>query len=89
MSLTLFRRGSFVRARLICFDLDVYLGTFFELDLATVTVNQAIRDTNFPVQVIRTFDCDLGFFGFPAPWVRSYDLFYLSWERSAGFRLFF
>ena len=78
-----------IRASRVCFDLDIHIVAFFELYLAAFVINQAIRDTNFPVKMIGALYRDLGFLGLPGARVRDYDLFDLTGKCGAGFRLFF
>ena len=54
----------------LSFYLYVDLGSGFQLDLLAVFIGQAIRDANLAVQMIRTLDGNLRFFGLSAAGMR-------------------
>ena len=80
-AVALFRAGNLARDRLIRLNLDINLGSLFELDLAAIVIDQPVRDTNLAVQVIGTFHCDLGLFWLAAVRVGIDYLFYFPWEN--------
>ena len=80
-AVALFRAGNLAGDRLIRLNLDVNLGSLFELDLAAIVIDQPVRDTNLAVQVIGTFHGDLGLFWLAAVRVGIDYLFYFPWEN--------
>ena len=48
----------------LCFDFDFHFGSRFELHFFPVIIDQLIGHSNFLVQVICSFDGDLGFLRF-------------------------
>jgi hypothetical protein len=52
------------------FNLDVDFGSGFQFDMLTVVVGESIRNANLSVEVIGTFDRNLRFLWFAAPWIR-------------------
>jgi len=69
----------------ISLDLNLDLGSLFELHLAPLIVGQIIRDANFAIQMIRTLNGDLCFFAFSGIRMRGYNLFDYAWERGRCF----
>jgi len=84
----LFRARNLTRDRLIRLNLDVNLGALFELDLATIVIDQPVGDANLAVQVIGTFHGDLGLFWLAAVRVGIDYFFYFSWENRSYLRFF-
>ena len=72
----------------VSLDLYIDLRTFFEFHLLPVFVFERVGDSNFAIEMVGAFNCNLGLFRFPGLRVRTNYLFNSAWERSAGFILF-
>lgn len=64
------------------FDFNLDLGSLLELHVVPVWVRETVWNADLSIQVVRSLDSDLGFFGLTGTGMRMDDLFDFPWERS-------
>ena len=65
----------------VSLDFDIDFGSLFELYFAPIRIRQTIRNANLAIEMIRSLDGDLGFFGLAGAGMRMDNFLDFPYQR--------